>query len=471
MSRTLVPPLTSRIMCPRLLTFALLGSITLAACTAPAPTTDDSSTGGFDAGEYVAVHDSSTVSPICSDVNAYLLESISANRSVGSTSFENGDYCTALLYLRWVRNTDPLYTGATPDDRTYWRLSAIYEQLAAASEEHPALRMAYFDSSRVMIAEAREQMTAVGATFNPAYNALDDARFYETYAEDFPEKQDEVFDMYMEAFRMDPEVFQDAHLERLAIMAMEHHENASDAAEFIAELIPHADDPTYLQQAYDSASTPTFTTWGERLDQIMAMVAEGERDPEIIREGIAIAFNEERDTDLDILLPLYAAQNPTPELLCAIGSRELRNGEVDAGQQHIAEGVAISESNTQKRDCLYRGASSARAGGNSGVAYRMAGEALQYDANHGRSMYLRATIVANTVRGGSMEQRAVFWCFADMFNRVAATGDPAVAARARSAAAGYNRAAPSQREYFFKWSPGQRVPASHGYGSCTAIVR
>lgn len=460
---------------PRHSTFLLLLAFLLAACASSESTTGgaDSFPDESDIGEYVAVHDSGTVSPICPDVNYYILDSASANRSVGMTNFDNGDYCGALLYLRWGRNNDPLYSATgTPDDRAYWRLSSIYEQLAAAAGDHAELRMAYFDSSRTMIAEARQKMTEAGADFNPAYHALDDARFYETYADDFPDEQDQLFDMYLEAFRLDPEAFQDAHLNRLAGMAMERGD-ATEAADLIAEMIPHADDTTYLQQAYDSASSPTFATWDERLDQIMAMVAEGDRDPEIIREGIAIAFNEERDEDLDVLLPLYADQNPTPELVCAMASRAARDGRTDEAEQRLTQGISLSESNVQKRDCAYRVAASAQAGGNSGTAYRMAGQALQFDSNHGRSLYLRASIVARTVSGGGVQARAAYWCFADMFNRVAATGDPAVAGAARQAAAGYNRAAPSQQEYFFNpgWRPGQRVTASHGYGSCTTIVR
>ncbi|MDX1438979.1 MAG: hypothetical protein R3284_03660 [Rubricoccaceae bacterium] len=452
---------------------ALCGALLLVACAAPATTSEpDFPSDDSPDGEYVAVHDSASVSPICPDVNFYLADQVGANRSVGNTNYDNGDYCGALLFLRWVRNNDPLYTGGTPNDRTYWRLSDIYEQLAAASFDHPELRMAYFDSSRVMLEEAQHEMTEAGVPFNRAYYVLDEARFYETYPDEFPEKQDEVYDLYLEAFEIDPEIFQDAHLNRLASMAMERGD-AAETTELIARLIPHADDPTYLQQAYDSASRPAFTTWAERLDQIMETVAEGNRDPQLIAEAIAIAFNEDRQEDLDILLPLYAEQNPTPELVCALASRAARSGRIEEAEQRLAQGITLSPSNALKRDCAYRVAASAEAGGNSGAAYRMAGQALQYDANHGRSLYLRASIVARTVRGGGVRARAAYWCFADMFNRVAATGDPAVAGPARQAAAGYNRAAPSQQEYFFDpgWRPGQRITASHGYGSCTTTVR
>ncbi len=457
--------------------FGVAAWLFIMACAAPASTTDfdsgdNSSAGGSD---YVAVHDSSSVSPICPDVNYYLGTQVGANRSVGATNYENGDPCGALLFLRWVRNNDPLYTGAAPDDRTYWRLSDIYEQLAAAAGENAPLRQAYLDSSRTMLVEAQAALAAANLPANRARYLLDDGRFYETYAEEFPDEQDGVYDLYLEAFRVDPEFLADAYLNRLAQKAMERGQDQEVVVELLQQLIAQADDATYLDQAYASASAPAYSslTWPERLEELMLEIRGGNRDTENLRLAIAIAQQEDRDDYIDELLPLYANENPTPELLCALGSRAARNGQIEEAQRQVAAGIAIATSNVQKRDCAYRAAAGSQAGGNSGAAYRFSGQALQYDSGHGRSLYLQAAIVAGTVRGGGIQARAAYWCLADMFNRAAATGDPAIAGRARSAAARYNRAAPSQQEYFFNpgWRPGQRVSSSTGYGSCSTTVR
>ena len=443
------------------------------ACSAPA-STSDSSDGTPDApSEYVAVHDSATVSPICPDVNFYLTETVSANYSVGTSNYQNGDYCGALLYLRWVRDNDALYTGAEPDDRTYWRLADIYEQLAAMAGDDEMLHQSYFDSTRAIHAEAQDALAAAGLSVNKARYLLDEGRFYETYADQYPDQQDGVYDLYLEAFREDPEFVNDAYLNRMAQMVMERGDR-DEAVELLQELIAQADDATYLEQAYASASAPAFTSmsWAERLEELMTEIRGGDRDSENLRMAIAIAQQEDRDDYIDELLPLYVDENPTTELLCALGSRAARNGQIETAQGHVNEGIALATSNSQKRDCAYRAAAGAYAS-NRGAAYRFAGQALQYDGGHGKSLYLRASIVAGTVRGGGIQARAAYWCLADMFNRAAATGDPAIAGRARSAAARYNRAAPSQQEYFFNpgWRPGQRVSSSTGYGSCTTTVR
>ena len=441
------------------------------ACAAPASTSDPSGGTPDAPSEYVAVHDSASVSPICPDVNFYLTETVSANYSVGTSNYQNGDYCGALLYLRWVRDNDALYTGADPDDRTYWRLADIYEQLAAMAGDDEMLHQAYFDSTLAIHTEAQNALAAAGLPVNKARYLLDEGRFYETYADEYPDQQDGVYDLYLEAFREDPEFVNDAYLNRMAQMVMERGDR-DEAVELLQELIAQAEDATYLEQAYASASAPAFMSWTDRLEELMADIRGGDRDSENLRMAIAIAQQEERDDYIDELLPLYADQNPTTELLCALGSRAARNGQIEAAQGHVSEGIALATSNSQKRDCAYRAAAGAYSS-NRGAAYRFAGQALQYDSGHGKSLYLRASIVAGTVRGGGIQARAAYWCLADMFNRAAATGDPAIAGRARSAAARYNRAAPSQQEYFFNpgWRPGQRVTSSTGYGSCTTTVR
>ena len=441
------------------------------ACAAPASTSDPSGGTPDAPSEYVAVHDSASVSPICPDVNFYLTETVSANYSVGTSNYQNGDYCGALLYLRWVRDNDALYTGADPDDRTYWRLADIYEQLAAMAGDDEMLHQAYFDSTLAIHTEAQNALAAAGLPVNKARYLLDEGRFYETYADEYPDQQDGVYDLYLEAFREDPEFVNDAYLNRMAQMVMERGDR-DEAVELLQELIAQAEDATYLEQAYASASAPAFMSWTDRLEELMAAIRGGDRDSENLRMAIAIAQQEERDDYIDELLPLYADQNPTTELLCALGSRAARNGQIEAAQGHVSEGIALATSNSQKRDCAYRAAAGAYSS-NRGAAYRFAGQALQYDSGHGKSLYLRASIVAGTVRGGGIQARAAYWCLADMFNRAAATGDPAIAGRARSAAARYNRAAPSQQEYFFNpgWRPGQRVTSSTGYGSCTTTVR
>ena len=441
------------------------------ACSAPTSTSDPGGNSDSGASEYIAVHDSATVSPICPDVNFYLTEQVSANYSVGTSNYQNGDYCGSLLYLRWVRGHDALYTGADPDDRTYWRLADIYEQLAAMAGDDEMLRRAYFDSTLAIHAEAQSALAAAELPANKARYLLDEGRFYETYVDDYPDKQGEVFDLYLEAFREDPEFVTDAYLNRMAQMVMERGDR-EEALELLQELMAKADDATYVEQVYASASAPAFLSWTDRIEELMAEIRAGDHDSEKLRLAIAIAQQEERDDYIDELLPLYADANPTPELLCALGSRAARNGEIEMAQGHVNEGIAMATSNVQKRDCAYRAAAGAY-GSNRGAAYRFAGQALQYDGGHGKSLYLLASIVAGTVRGGGIQARAAYWCLADMFNRAAATGDPAIAGRARSAAARYNRAAPSQQEYFFNpgWRPGQRVSSSTGYGSCSTTVR
>ncbi|MEM6326440.1 MAG: hypothetical protein AAF791_04915, partial [Bacteroidota bacterium] len=69
--------------------------------------------------------------------------------------------------------------------------------------------------------------------------------------------------------------------------------------------------------------------------------------------------------------------------------------------------------------------------------------------------------------------RAAYWCLADAFREVAASGDPRVTANARRAVQGYERAAPTREQYIFStdWTPGTVIQARSGGVTCTTRVR
>ena len=149
------------------------------ACAAPA-STSDSSDGTPDApSEYVAVHDSATVSPICPDVNFYLTETVRENYSVGTSNYQNGDYCGALLYLRWVRDNDALYTGADPDAVIEQAILTIERMAEAARSLHGGL-VESKGEIKGLIRKAMSHATRVdhkadAAGLDRAYDALSEA--------------------------------------------------------------------------------------------------------------------------------------------------------------------------------------------------------------------------------------------------------------------------------------------------------
>lgn len=148
---------------------------------------------------------------LCADTQVYLMDNVRTNYSMGYENFKNEDWCATLPYLRYVLANEPLYTGAEPDERNHRRLVATYEGLAGMADG-ATVKRTYLDSAMV----ARDQMYQVmdenGFEYDAHERVLARGRFYETHAAIYPENQDDVYDIYLEAFRMEPDSTDDYYL-------------------------------------------------------------------------------------------------------------------------------------------------------------------------------------------------------------------------------------------------------------------
>lgn len=414
---------------------------------------------------------------LCADTQVYLMDNVRTNYSMGYENFKNEDWCAALPYLRYVLSNEPLYTGAEPDERNYRRLAAVYEGLAGMAEDGTVKRT-YLDSALVAQDEMYDVMEANSFPYNTHERVLARGRFYETHADVYPEKQSEIFDIYLEAFRMEPDSTADyylAHLGRVtAERAAAEEIDPTEGRDFVTELVAYADDPSYLEGVAESFRVEPIEHFYSLYEDYRA----GDRDEDNTKVLFAFAMQMDSlivDTYPEIdpqaladeLFPVIIEFDPSPELLFAMAMREYRRGNSSEGMRYAERAIAMTESSTQKRDWWYTLAT--RSSGN--TAYSLAGNALQYDSNYGPALYLRASVVARTVNSGSLVGRMAYWCVADLFSRAAAAGG-STAAAARRAAGQYAASGPTREQYFFEgYRQGQSVTTSHGYGSCTTRVR
>ena len=395
---------------------------------------------------------------LCEDTQVYLMDNVRTNYSMGYENFKNEDWCAALPYLRYVLENDPLYTGGEPDERNYRRLADTYEGLAGMTDD-PAVKRTYLDSALV----AREQMYDVmdehGFEYSPQERLLSRGRFYETHAAVFPENQNDVYDLYLEAFRMEPDSTADYYLSYIGRVTAEKAaaEEIDPAAgrDLVNELIAYADDPAYLQGVSESFRIEPI----EHFYNLYEAYREGNRDEENTKVLFVMAtqmdslitatYPDVNPEELaDELLPVIVEFDPSPELLSAMGSIAFSRGDSEEGMQYIQRAVDMSDTDTQKRDIWYSAANRVNGQGNRGEAYRLAGNALQYDSNFGPALYLRASVVARTVNSSTLLGRMAYWCVADMFSRAAAAGG-ATADAARRAASQYAGSGPPREQYFF----------------------
>ncbi len=419
---------------------------------------------------------------LCQDTQVYIDENTRTNYSLGYENFRNEDYCAALPYLRWIVEHDPLFNSqGTPDDRNFDRLAETYEHLAGMTDD-PALRRAYLDSTLATREAGIEAMEANDIAYNPQAELIRKGLFFAQHYNEYPERQDEVFDLYLEAFRMAPDSTDDYYLNEIGRLASTRaaaeQMDPRDARELVTELMAHADDPTYLENLVGTFRVDPIDQWAYLLEEYQG----GDRSDDTIKSLLVWTVRLDtvitqarpefdRDALIEELFPLVVEMDPTPSTLEVLGRRRIGQGRIEEGVEYLQRAIEMSEDATQKRDLYYALANALYREGQRGDAYRYAGQALDLDGNFGPALYIRALVVAGTVSNASVESRAAYWCVADLFSRAAAAGGE-TAGSARQLAGRYAAAGPSREDYIFLgWRPGQRVSTSHGYGSCTTTVR
>lgn len=454
------------------LAFAL--PLVLAACSAPASTTDDG-TRGPAAGTVQAT-------PACPPSPFRPGDQVASNYTIGFENYRRGDYCLALPYLRWVAQNDPLYTGAEPSDRNFRRLADTYEQIAARVDSaNTTLRRAYLDSSLAVMSQRQAALRAANLPVDEVEAKLDESRFYLTYAADYPNGRARSVELALQAFRTNPEALTDYQLNMLAQQATAQTERDS-VMHVLNALRLQADDAAYItgvmRTAQRSPSMEAFiAAVAPREEQFTALgqiYAAGVRSQDLVRPYTVAAYELGRYDIVDQVGPLVAADsNDTAMYHRALAARAARAGNVAEAMGHFGEALTRATAPSEQRDIHYQMAALQARSGQTQEAYAHLGEALAIDASHGPSLYLRAQLIANSVpASGTPAQRAAYWCAADLFQQIANLGDPVSTSAARRAAFRYNGMGPASSEYAAAgWRAGQRVETTHGFGPCSTTVR
>lgn len=418
---------------------------------------------------------------LCADTQVYMMDNVRTNYSLGYENFRNEDWCMALPYIKWILENDPFYSSTEPSERNYRRLAQTYEGLAQMAEDEAA-KQTYVDSALVAYQQMDQVIAEQGFEVNEQNEKFARGRFYETNAEYFDDADRKAFDLYMEAYQMNPEETDDYYLNYLGRVTGEHaaaeEMDALEARDFIDELIALAEDPEYLEGMRATFRVEPIEQFADLLEDYRG----GARDEDTVKRLfvmnvqldslIAEAHPElDRETLTDELFPIIIEFDPTAELLRARGMQLVRRGEIDEGIEYLMRSADMSEDGGSRAEVFYSIANTLYNAGQRGEAYRMAGRALEQDSNYGPALYIRALVVAGTVNSGTLRGRMAYWCVADMFSRAASAGG-STSAQARSLAGRYAASGPSREEYFFEgFRSGQSVTTSHGYGSCTTRVR
>lgn len=450
-------------------------AVALAACAAP-----ESTTAPPPLRQATAV--SASANGICPDVPYFVSQdNPRQNFSLGSENYRNEDYCGAYPYLVWLTRNEPLFTGSNPDDRNFLRLADVYEYFAAQSED-PAVRRTYLDSAQATRDAGLAALREANVPYQTWQRDVLRGRFLDLYADVYGDRSRDVFDAYDSAFRSAPDSLDDYYLRYLVENSVLRYEDTEQRQQYLASIQPRLSSPEYAQYVEALRASLEAPEVYTAEDQVATLLARYQANPRDLNDDearllLSIAYQqptaiEERDGDpgaiVEALVPRFANNTSDPAVLYALSERARRSGNASEAETLFNRAIAAA-SNTQRADFYYARAS--RASGSS--AYQLAGQALQYNSAHGPSLYLRASIVGQSVpRSGDVQQRAAYWCVADLFRRAAATGDSRIAGAASRAASQYAAAGPTREQYFLLgWRPGQTVNSSTPYGACTTTVR
>ena len=462
-----------------------------AACSPP-PTTGGGSTGGA-AGPAPVSPTAYGPGDYCADTYVLLQAETRQNFSLGSTYYNNGDYCAAYPYLRYLIANDPLFTGEDPDDRNYLRLASVYEQFAVnVDSTNQTERIAYLDSARMMRQMGRDAMDAQGISYDAYLRDLVEGFFYFQFAGDFDDAEERQFEAFSRAFEAQPDSLEDWYLAQLFIGSANEYGNEAPnpaRAEFLRRLAAAVDSDqleTYYTQTAEYIETDPAERGGvavgsdEAVEDLISSLRAGSLEGDDALSLLAVVLQQpERIEALGedvaelrpilLRLPAITDRVDDPRTLFALALQSYREGDSTEGNRLFQRAIENAQSNAQRADFYYSRGTTPY-GGSSDF-----NRALEFFPSHGPSLYRRAGLIADAVgRPSSVRGRFAFWCLADIYRNVAAsTSDSRIASTARRAAAQYERAGPTREQYFLEgFRPGQSVSASLGaYGSCTTRVR
>lgn len=399
-------------------------------------------------------------------------------------AYKAEDYESALPNLEWILECDPTF-GLTPGDRNIRRGIEVYAGLAEASDD-PAEQEAYVEQALALFDMAPSTLEDAGVEASEYDWVLRKGRFIQENEELLADRQDEVYDLYVRAFELQPDSLGDYYINYIAgertrrATAEDTPEAKAAAREYLTgTLQPQVDDPSYITGLLDSLITTPR-------EQYNFLVGKFRADPASLSDDeLNTLYDMNRrieelsaqNPDLDnLLVAELLERDPTPELLRSLGGAAMAAGDYADAQRFYERAMAMADDPTVKRDLNYSLGLLKQQQGQRATAANYARAALEIDPNHAESLYLLGSLVQASLGGGDARARAGYWCAQDYYNRAASAastkGNNALAADARRAAANAGRGAPNSEEYFFLgWQPGQTVNASYGWGSCSTRVR
>jgi tetratricopeptide (TPR) repeat protein len=384
---------------------------------------------------------------------------VKVNYSLAAENFKNGDYASALPYLRWLlKNAPTLYNG----ERIHRRAVKTYEELAGATDS-TALKVAYLDSALYLLGSTEKELKDANAEIDVAQWELDYGNFLIAHRNELPDVKEEAVDHFMKAYKLNP-AETDPYYIRLIVQEYARLGDRDKAVNFMDDAQQHFQGNEELLKFFDEVRNQLFKSPEDREGYLEGVFAKDSTNVDVARELWTIYQVLEETKKAESMGEYLLELDPTTDTYRSVAKMKKDNGNYKASVSLYEQALRLAKSDSVKRDIEYEIAVELYDTGDLQGSRTHARRAISYDRHFGNADILIGDIYAKAVQESAFERedKAVYWLAMDYYDR-AREVDPSVANEAVARVQRYKQYMPTTEDKFFNgWKDGQPYKIDYG---------
>ena len=376
------------------------------------------------------------------------------NYTLYAEDFKNGNYESALPYLKWIITCAPDF--GTHSDRNFRRLVETYEGIGIAKEDLH-VRAAYLDSALAVFDMAPTAMHDAGIAFDPFKWTFNKGYFIQSHAEDLPEAQQEVGALYLAAHRMDPTRLEGYYIDIITRDFVGNGQQ-TEALHFLTEVEAHRPDEADILDVINEWRYELIASPEDRISFLEHQRAKKPGDEEVWRELLQLYMDEGYRKEAFELVKTRINEVPSLHLYSLAGTMRLEDGFEEEAIAFFEQALESEPDGEQRGDIHY----------NLGVAHQQSGRFQRARVHFRQSMdapdkfeetlialgdlYVAAVHACDTFE---RTDRAVYWLATDYYERAASGSSSDLQKVALKRIKSIEAHFPSQDDKFFEqWVEG-----------------
>ena len=385
------------------------------------------------------------------------------NYSLYAEEYKNGNFESALPYLKWIIRCAPDF--GTRTDRNFRRLVETYEGIALAKTES-ITRVAYLDSALTVfdtapeaIKDAKIELDSFNWTFKKGY-------FLQAHQADLPERQYLVGDLYQAAYEINPTRLQLYYIDYI-IQDKIKKENKEDALAFLNTVEADRGNEEEIQEKIERWREVLLTSPDERILFLQNQVSKYPKDVAKKNELLDLYVEEGHRREAFDLIRAMIDMQPSTRLYTMAATMRFEDGFEEEAIALYEKALGIEDDKERLSDLEF----------NLGIAYQQMGRFANAKTHLTRSLNtterqfkrliaMGDLVVASVQACGSFERedKAVYWLATDYYERaVSSAGDQELKRIAMARIQRIKPYYPAEDEKFFaEWHEGEGLMIDYG---------